>query len=105
MVAEDEREGGVRKHISFGYTIERLQGYGEWLHGEAVAAGMVLASQISVVRGGLDEAVLRKLLLLHEVFGLPTGPPSDLPAAVFLEAMSSDKKVTTGKTITFFLVS
>ena len=96
MVAEDEREGGVRTHINFAHTIERLQGYGEWLHGEAVAAGMVLASQVSVVRGGLDEAVLQKLLLLHEVCCLPTGPPSDLPAAVFLEAMSSDKKVTAG---------
>jgi len=58
---------------------------------------MVLASKVSVVRGGLDEAVLQKLSLLHEVCGLPTQPPSDLPAAVFLEAMRSDKKVTTGK--------
>jgi len=58
---------------------------------------MVLASQVSVVRGGLDEAVLQKLSLLHKVCCLPTGPPSDLPAAVFLEAMSSDKKVTAGK--------
>ncbi len=61
MVAEDEREGGVRTHISCGHTIERLQGYGEWLYGEAVAAGMVLASQISDVRGGLDEAVQQNL--------------------------------------------
>ena len=97
MVAEDEWEGGVRANLNFGYTIERLQGYGEWLRREAVAAGMVLASQLSVVRGGLDEAVLQKLLLLHEVCGLPTGSPSDLPAAVFLEAMSSDKTGTAGK--------
>ena len=105
MVAEDEREGGVRTQINFAHTVERLQGYGEWLHGDAVAAGMVLASKVSVVRGGLDEAVLQKLLLLHEACCLPTGAPSDSPAAVFLEAMSSDKKATTGKTITFFLVS
>ena len=58
---------------------------------------MVLASKVSVVRGGLDEAVLQKLLLLREACCLPTGPPSDLPAAVFLEAMRSDKRVTTGK--------
>jgi len=82
VVAEDEREGGVRVNLNFGYTVERLQGYGEWLHGEAVAAGMVLASQISVVRGDLDEAVLQKSLLLHEVYGLQTEPPSDLPAGV-----------------------
>ena len=61
MVAEDEREGGVRKHISFGYTIYRLQGYGAWLYGDAVAAGMSLAPQISVVRGGLCEVVQQKL--------------------------------------------
>ncbi len=97
MVAEDEQEGGVRTHIDFGHTIERLQGYGEWLHGEAVSAGMVLASQLSIVRGGLDEAVLQRLLLLDEVCGLLTGPSSDLPAAGFLEAISSDKKVTAGK--------
>jgi len=97
LVAEDEREGGIRTNINFGNTTGRLQGYGEWLYGEAVAAGMVLATQISFVRGGLDEAVLQKLLLLHEVCGLPTGPPSDLPAAVSLEAMSSDKRVTAGK--------
>ena len=84
MVAEDEQEGGVRAHINFGHTIERLQSDGEWLHGEAVPAGMVLASQASAVRGGLGEAVLQKLLLLHEVCSLPTRPPSDLPAAVFL---------------------
>ena len=97
MVAEDEREGGVRTHISFGHTIERLQGYGGWLHGEAVAAGMVIATQISVARGSLDEMALHKLLLFNEAFGLPTGPPADILAADFLEAMTSDKKVTSGK--------
>ncbi len=101
VVAEDEREVGIRAHLNFGHTfghaIERLQGYGGWLHGEAVAAGMVIAAQISVARGSLDEMALHKLLLFNEAFGLPTGPPADILAADFLEAMTSDKKVTSGK--------
>ena len=64
---------------------------------------MVLASQISVVRGDLDETVLQKSLLLHEVYVLPTEPLSDLPAG-FLEAMSNDEKVTAGN-IHYILLS
>lgn len=104
MVAKDELEGGVRAHLNLGYNIERLQGYREWHHGEAVGAGMALACQISVGSGRLDEAVLQKLLLLHEVCGLPTRLPSNLPAAVLLAAMSNDKKVTAGK-IHYILLS
>lgn len=96
-IAGDEREGGVRTHINFGNGIEWLQSYVEGLHGKDLAAGLVLPSEISAVRGGPDEAVLQKLLLLHEVCGLPSGPLSDLPAAVLLEAMINDKKVTDGK--------
>ena len=55
VVAEDERESGVRAHLNFGHTfghaIERIQGYGDWLHGEAVAAGMVHGQPVVCVEG------------------------------------------------------
>lgn len=101
VVAEDEREGGVRAHLNFGHTfghaIERLQGYGEWLHGEAVAAGMVIASQISAQRGSLDASIVEKLIAFNRAVGLPVEAPSSLSASDLLQAMSSDKKVSSGK--------
>ena len=101
VVAADEREGGVRAHLNFGHTfghaIERIQGYGDWLHGEAVAAGMVLASRLSVLRGGLDAEVVEKLTAFNESVGLPVAPPADVTAQAMLEAMGSDKKVSGGK--------
>ena len=101
VVAEDEREAGVRAHLNFGHTfghaIESLQGYGAWLHGEAVAAGMVVASQISVLRGTLDASVVEKLITFNRTVGLPVATPSSLSASDLLHAMSSDKKVSSGK--------
>ena len=101
VVAEDEREGGVRAHLNFGHTfghaIERIQGYGEWLHGEAVAAGMVLASQLSAATGGLDAKVVDELIRFNEAVGLPVSPPADVTPQALLAAMGSDKKVTAGK--------
>ena len=101
VVMEDEQERGVRAHLNFGHTfghaIERLQGYGEWLHGEAVAAGMVMAARLSVRRGNLESAVVDQLLSFQQQVGLPVKPPAGLTAADFLDAMASDKKVTAGK--------
>jgi len=101
VVAEDEREGGVRAHLNFGHTfghaIERIQGYGDWLHGEAVAAGMVLASRLSAAAGGLDETVVDDLIGFNEAVGLPVSPPADVTPPALLAAMGSDKKVTAGK--------
>ena len=101
VVAADEREGGVRAHLNFGHTfghaIERIQGYGDWLHGEAVAAGMVLASRLSVRRGTLDSEVVEQLMAFHESVGLPVAPPAGVTAQAMLEAMGSDKKVSGGK--------
>ena len=58
MVKRDEREGGVRAILNFGHTfghaIEKEQGFGVWLHGEAVAAGMAIAARISAGRGGIE---------------------------------------------------
>ena len=101
VVMEDEQERGVRAHLNFGHTfghaIGRLQGYGEWLHGEAVAAGMVMAARLSVRRGNLESAVVDQLLSFQQQVGLPVKPPAGLTAADFLDAMASDKKVTAGK--------
>ena len=101
VVAADEREGGVRAHLNFGHTfghaIERIQGYGDWLHGEAVAAGMVLASRLSVLRGTLDSEVVDQLTAFNQAVGLPVAPPASVTTQAMLEAMGSDKKVSGGK--------
>jgi len=92
VVAEDEREAGRRALLNFGHTfghaIEHCLGYGEWLHGEAVAAGMVMAAQLSGIDG--DELVRLQNLLVSA--GLPTKPPS-VGAQAILDAMGMDKKV------------
>jgi 3-dehydroquinate synthase len=102
VVAEDEREQGRRAILNFGHTfghaIEHCQGYGEWLHGEAVAAGMVMAAELSGLGAG---AVDRIRKLLGRV-GLPVAPPP-VGATKLLDAMSRDKKVT-AKELRFVLL-
>jgi 3-dehydroquinate synthase len=92
IVADDERESGRRAILNFGHTfghaIERCQGYGEWLHGEAVAAGMVMAAKLS----GEDAAAAERIRKLLERAGLPTRPPA-IAASDLLAAMGMDKKV------------
>ena len=92
VVADDEREAGLRAILNFGHTfghaIERCQGYGEWLHGEAVAAGMVMAAKLS----DMNHADIDRIRELIEKAGLPTAPPS-IDAADMLAAMGMDKKV------------
>lgn len=92
VVAEDERESGRRAILNFGHTfghaIEHCQGYGEWLHGEAVAAGMVLAAKLS----GIDSAEIARLRALIASAGLPVDPPAIAPER-WLAAMGMDKKV------------
>lgn len=92
IVADDERESGRRAILNFGHTfghaIERCHGYGEWLHGEAVAAGMVMAARLSEAGAPVVERIERLL----ERAGLPTRPP-DVPATDLLAAMGMDKKV------------
>ncbi len=92
IVAEDERESGRRAILNFGHTfghaIEHCQGYGEWLHGEAVAAGMVMAARLSMD----DAALAGRIERLLGRAGLPTRPPA-IAAAKFMAAMGMDKKV------------
>jgi len=92
VVAEDERETGRRAILNFGHTfghaIENCLGYGEWLHGEAVAAGMVMAAELSAI----DAAQIQRLITLIERAGLPTSAPA-IGSEKMLQAMSRDKKV------------
>ena len=102
VVAEDEREAGRRAILNFGHTfghaIEHCQGYGEWLHGEAVAAGMVMAAKLS----GLPDGDVERLATLIASTGLPVEPPS-IAADDWLGAMGLDKKVE-GKKLRFVLL-
>ncbi len=100
IVSEDECERGVRAILNFGHTfghaIETGQGYGAWLHGEAVAAGMVIAARVSNLMGWLSSAdYLRTEKLLQRV-GLPIRAPAELTPARFIELMAVDKKVSRG---------
>jgi 3-dehydroquinate synthase len=99
VVAEDERETGRRAILNFGHTfghaIEALTGYSSFLHGEAVAIGMVQAADLSARLGLLGWPDAWRLRQLLERFGLPVVPP-DLPAADMLDAMGMDKKVVDG---------
>ncbi len=104
VVGKDERETGLRAILNFGHTfghaIESGLGYGQWLHGEGVGCGMVMAARLSAAMGLVDEAFVRRLRLLIERAGLPvTGPrlsPSD-SAGRYLELMRVDKKAEAGQ--------
>ena len=102
IVAADEREAGRRAVLNFGHTfghaIEHCQGYGQWLHGEAVAAGMVMAAKLS----GLPDGDVGRLARLIESAGLPVEPPP-IAADEWIRAMGLDKKVQ-GKKLRFVLL-
>jgi len=101
VVAADEREGGLRAILNFGHTfghaIETAQGYGNWLHGEAVAAGMVLAARLSTQLGMIGEQELADLCELLERAGLPVAAPAEISVTQFMELMQRDKKVIDGR--------
>ena len=97
LVAADEEERAERTLLNlghtFGHAIESATGYGQWLHGEAVAAGMVLAAQMSCCLGWLAAAELDRIRELLVRAGLPVSPPKDMSVETFLSHMSRDKKV------------
>jgi 3-dehydroquinate synthase len=99
IVANDETEQGERALLNlghtFGHAVEAGVGYGEWLHGEAVAAGTVLAARLSARMGWLDASDVGQIIALFAKAGLPTAAPS-LGADRYLELMSRDKKVQSG---------
>ncbi|RME81671.1 MAG: 3-dehydroquinate synthase [Zetaproteobacteria bacterium] len=101
VVAADEREEtGTRALLNlghtFGHAIERLTGYGPWLHGEAVAAGMHMAAALSERIGAAEKGVAARIAALLEALQLPTRPPA-FSLAQWLEAMGHDKKAQSGR--------
>jgi 3-dehydroquinate synthase len=109
VVGQDEREAGLRAILNFGHTfghaIEAGMGYGQWLHGEAVGCGMVMAAQLSCRMGLLAESFEQRLRLLIERAGLPVVGPrlAANNAQRYLELMRVDKKAEAGQ-IRFVLV-
>ena len=100
VVGQDEREAGLRAILNFGHTfghaIESGLGYGEWLHGEAVGCGMVMAAHLSQRLGGIDTAFVQRLTRLIERAGLPVVGPA-LGAERYLDLMRIDKKSEGGE--------
>jgi 3-dehydroquinate synthase len=104
VVGQDERESGLRAILNFGHTfghaIEAGLGYGEWLHGEGVGCGMVMATRLSERLGGVDQAFAERLTRLVQRAGLPiVGPALSNTdnAARYLELMRIDKKAEAGE--------
>jgi 3-dehydroquinate synthase len=104
VVGQDEREAGLRAILNFGHTfghaIEAGMGYGQWLHGEAVGCGMVMAAQLSCALGLVDEAFVRRLRTLIQRAGLPVVGPrlrADDNAGRYLDLMRVDKKADAGE--------
>ena len=101
VVAADEREGGLRAILNlghtFGHAIETAQGYGKWLHGEAVAVGMLMAMELSARRGWIEPAEVVAFRDLLRVINLPVAPPADMTPGQYLDLMGRDKKVIDGR--------
>jgi 3-dehydroquinate synthase len=101
IVANDEKEAGVRALLNlghtFGHAIEAEQGYGNWLHGEAVATGMVLAAKLAVAMNLLEVSELCRIESLIEEFDLPLTAPTTMGLDDFVRHMRRDKKNLGGK--------
>ena len=106
VVGSDERESGLRAILNFGHTfghaIEAALGYGSWLHGEAVACGMVMATELSFELGLVGADAVPRLQRLLERAGLPVRAPA-IALDRFVELMRIDKKAEAGE-IRFVLV-
>ena len=100
IVAADEKEKGQRALLNlghtFGHAIETGMGYGNWLHGEAISAGMIMAAELSKEHGWIGEADVSSIRALLKKANLPVDPPKEISAARFSELMSIDKKVQDG---------
>lgn len=101
IVAQDEREHGRRALLNlghtFGHAIETAMGYGNWLHGEAVAAGTSMALDLSHRLGWLSQEDHARGLQLIETVGLPTNAPKTMTPATFMKYMQKDKKTRDGQ--------
>ncbi|MCY0967366.1 3-dehydroquinate synthase [Parathalassolituus penaei] len=101
VVGQDETETGIRAILNFGHTfghaIEAHQGYGVWLHGEAVGTGMLMAADYGYRTGKITRAELNGLRVMLEQAGLPIVAPADMGCEDFLSRMRIDKKVMDGR--------
>ncbi len=101
VVVQDEKESGIRALLNlghtFGHAIEASQGYGNWLHGEAVAAGTLMAADLSRRLGWLNDAQFERISAIHIAAGLPVLPPASMSEDDFLSLMAVDKKVLDGQ--------
>lgn len=100
IVSQDERENGLRAILNFGHTfghaIETAQGYAVWLHGEAVAAGMVIAAELSARHGWINHVDVTRIVALLGKAGLPIAAPRGMSAQELIERMAVDKKAVNG---------
>ena len=101
VVAADEREGGVRATLNlghtFGHAIETGLGYGEWLHGEAVSAGMCMAADMSLRLGWIDASLKERTIALLNKCKTPIDVPEKMTVQMFMDLMAVDKKAANGK--------
>lgn len=101
VVAQDEREGGIRAILNlghtFGHAIETHQGYGNWLHGEAVATGMLMAADLSQRMGWIDSSDVERISKILLAANLPIVCPDGMSPDDFKSLMAVDKKVLDGK--------
>lgn len=101
VVAADERESGLRALLNlghtFGHAIEAEMGYGNWLHGEAVAAGMVMAARTAQRLGQFGEQDIQRIITLLKRAGLPVNGPQSMSPGAYLPHMMRDKKVLAGE--------
>lgn len=99
VVRQDEQEGGLRAILNFGHTlghaVEQVAGYGTYLHGEAIAIGMIFAARLSERIKGFSPNDTQKLAEILQRYGLPTAFP-DLAWSLLLDAMKRDKKKKSG---------
>ncbi|KAI3756773.1 hypothetical protein L1987_56596 [Smallanthus sonchifolius] len=100
VVSQDEKESGLRATLNlghtFGHAIETSYGYGHWLHGEAVAAGTVMAVDMSYRLGWIDESIVERVNNILKQAKLPTTPPEMMIVDMFKSVMAVDKKVADG---------
>ncbi|CAI8588565.1 unnamed protein product [Vicia faba] len=100
VVSLDEREGGIRATLNlghtFGHAIETSVGYGKWLHGEGIAAGMVMAVDMSYRLGWIDDSIVKRVNDILKQAKLPVVPPEIMTVDMFKSVMAVDKKVADG---------
>ena len=100
VVAQDEREGGIRAFLNlghtFGHAVETFSGYGTYLHGEAVGVGLAMAADLSARLGWITEDIRDRAIALVQRCDLPTRPPKDMAPDDFIQLMAVDKKNVDG---------